>query len=64
MEEDFKGFENYVIYKLTKKYNIEFNQALLFFRDILQRRKIEELFNKIDTFNTFEEMKKYFTGGK
>lgn len=63
MEEDFNGFQNYVIYKLTKKYDIDTNEAYLFFNEILKRRKVEEFFNKIDMFPTFNQMKKYFIEG-
>lgn len=59
-----KEIEQYIISKLVSKYNIKKDEAMIFYIDMLGRRKIEFLLQHIDEYPTFESLKQYYYGGK
>ena len=59
-----KEIEQYIISKLVSKYNIKKDEAMIFYIDMLGRRKIEHLLQNIDKHSTFESLKQYYYGGK
>jgi hypothetical protein len=48
---------------LKKKFKVKIDEAILFYYDLCNRRKIEHFINHFDKFNTFEELKKFYLGG-
>lgn len=54
----------FITQKLVKKYSIKYEEALVFYIDMLGRRKLEHLLNNIDKYATFDELKKHYYGGK
>lgn len=54
----------YVVNKLTKKFNISRKEAALFFYEVYKINKINDLIVSLDMFETFQELKDYFLGGK
>ena len=55
--------KEYIINKLVKKFDISYEEASLFYYQLSNSRKLENLINSIDNFISFEEMKKHFLGG-
>lgn len=59
-----KEIEYYIIKKLVCKYGIKQDEATIFYIDLVGRRQIEHLLQNIDKFNTFNELKNFYYGGK
>ena len=55
--------KEYIINKLVKKFKISYEEASLFYYQLSNCRKLENLINSIDDFISFEEMKIHFLGG-
>lgn len=49
---------------LQDKFNIEVDEALIFYFDLCNRRKLEHLISHIEKFKNFEEMKLFYLGGE
>ena len=58
------SMKEYIINKLVKKFDISYEEASLFYYQLLNRRQLENFINNVDNFISFEEMKMYFLGGK
>lgn len=52
-----------VVNMLKKKFKIKIDEAILFYYELCNRRKIEHFINHFDKFNTFEELKNFYLGG-
>ena len=53
-----------IVNLLKKKFNIKIDEAILFYHELVNRRKIEHFINHIDDFTSFEELKNFYLGGK
>lgn len=53
----------YTIEKLSEKFNITLDVSALFFYEVYKLKKVNELIENMDKFETFEELKEYYLGG-
>lgn len=56
--------ESYIVKKLMHEYKISREEALAFFKDMENRRKLEQLLWHIDRFPCYEALKSFYYGGK
>lgn len=56
--------ESYIVKKLMDKYKIPREEALAFFKDMENRRKLEHLVWHIDRCPCYEALKSFYYGGK
>lgn len=52
-----------IVNMLTRKFKIKIDEAILFYYELCNRRKIEHFINHIEQFKTFDELKKFYLGG-
>lgn len=52
-----------IVNMLTRKFKIKKDEALIFYYDLCNRRKIEHFINHFNDFKTFDELKIYYLGG-
>lgn len=52
-----------IVNMLTRKFKIKIDEAILFYYELCNRRKIEHFINHIEKFKTFDELKKFYLGG-
>jgi hypothetical protein len=53
-----------IVNYLVNKFDVKRDVAFVFYIEVLDRHKIEHLISHIEQFKTFEELKKYYLGGK
>ena len=56
--------KEYIVNKLVEDYNADYQEATLFYYQIAERHQLESLIVRIDDFVSFDQIKKYFLGGK
>jgi hypothetical protein len=56
--------KEYIVSKLVEEYVVSYQEALLFYYQLAERHQLESLIVRIDDFSSFEQLKKYFLGGK
>ena len=56
--------KEYIVNKLVEDYNVDYQEATLFFYKLAERHQLESLIVRIDDFVSYEEMKKFFFGGE
>lgn len=56
--------KEYIVNKLVEDYNVDYQEATLFYYQIAERHQLESLIVRIDDFVSYEEMKNFFFGGE
>lgn len=53
-----------IVNYLCDKFAVKRDVAFIFYMEVLDRYKLEHLISHIEQFKTFDELKKYYLGGK
>lgn len=53
-----------VVSILQKKFNLKIDEAIYFYYELYNRRKLEHFITHIEQFKTIEELRKFYLGGE
>lgn len=56
--------KEYIVSKLVEEYDVDYQEATLFYYKIAERKQLESLIVRLDDFANFEQLKTFFLGGK